>query len=135
MTELIALSEPVEFTTDPGQALIATRFQGLAEVSSELEWFANIAFVHITPSARSLKGASPRSWPYRCTWLYAACNKPRSGAFAGIVSLLAATKRHNTKVPTSAVDSTAKRNEICSRRAYALGLFARRLRTVLLYGD
>ena len=42
MNELVALSEPVELTTDLGRALTAARFKRLAEVPSELEWFANI---------------------------------------------------------------------------------------------
>ena len=42
MAELIASSKLIELSADQGRALTAARFQGLSEVPSELEWFANI---------------------------------------------------------------------------------------------
>jgi len=42
MAELVASTDLTGLTADQGRALTAARFQGLAEVPSELEWFANI---------------------------------------------------------------------------------------------
>ncbi len=42
MAELVPSTNLIELATDQGRALTAARFQGLAEVPSELEWFANI---------------------------------------------------------------------------------------------
>ena len=42
MVELIASSNPIALSADQGRVLTAKRCQGLTEVPSELEWFANI---------------------------------------------------------------------------------------------